>query len=218
LFAWHPGTMGGPAIADILFGVASPSGKLPVTFPKQVGQVPIYYAHKPTGRPPSPETYVHIDDIPVRMPQTSTGFVSNHLDAGYEPRYPFGYGLSYGRFVYSRIETSGNLIPRDQPLQVRAVVRNEGPVEADEVVQLYVRDLVGQVTRPVRELKDFRRVRLAPGESRTISFELDPEDLAFYGRDMRPITEPGAFRVWVGGSSEADLQAEFNLIDKKPPQ
>lgn len=212
VFAWHPGTMGGPAITDILFGVASPSGKLPVTFPKMVGQVPVYYAHKQTGRPATPETFVHIDDIPVRLPQSSTGFVSNHLDAGYEPQYPFGYGLSYGRFVYSEIEANATEIPLGAPVTLRAVIRNEGTVEAEEVVQLYVRDLVGQVTRPVRELKGFRRVRLAPGESRSVSFELSAQDLAFHGRDMRPITEPGAFHAWIGGSSEADLQAEFSII------
>jgi beta-glucosidase len=205
--------MGGPAITDILFGVASPSGKLPATFPKMVGQVPMYYAHKQTGRPATPETFMHIDDIPVRLPQSSTGFVSNHLDAGYEPQYPFGYGLSYGRFVYSEIEVSGTEIPLGEPVTLQAVVRNEGIVEAEEVVQLYVRDLVGQVTRPVRELKGFRRVRLAPGESRSVSFELRAQDLAFYGRDMRPTTEPGAFHAWIGGSSEADLQAEFSIIE-----
>ena len=166
LFAWHPGTMGGPAITDILFGVESPSGKLPVTFPKMVGQVPIYYAHKNPGRPATPETFMHIDDIPVRAPQYLYGLVSSHLDAGYEPQYPFGYGLSYGRFVYSEIEVSRTEIPLGESLTLRARVRNEGTVEAEEVVQLYVRDLVGQVTRPVRELKGFRRVRLAPGESR----------------------------------------------------
>jgi beta-glucosidase len=212
LFAWHPGTMGGPAIADILFGVASPSGKLPATFPKMVGQVPIYYAHKQTGRPPTPESFVHIDDIPVRLPQYLTGFVTNHLDAGYEPQYPFGHGLSYGRFVYSDIEVSDKEIPLGESLTLRAVVRNEGAVEAEEVVQLYVRDLVGQVTRPVRELKGFRRMRLAPGEKRIVSFELSAQDLAFYGRDMRPITEPGAFHAWIGGSSDADLQAEFSIV------
>jgi beta-glucosidase len=146
------------------------------------------------------------------MPQMSTGFVSNHLDAGFEPQYPFGYGLSYGRFVYSKIEVSGREIPVGEPVTLRAVVRNEGAVEAEEVVQLYVRDLVGQVTRPVRELKGFQRVRLAPGESRTVSFELSARDLSFYGRDMRPITEPGAFQAWIGGSSDADLQAEFSVI------
>jgi len=139
--------------------------------------------------------------------------VSNHLDAGYEPQYPFGYGLSYGSFVYSGIEVSDTEIRPGEPLTVRAMVRNDGPVEAEEVVQLYVRDLVGQVTRPVRELKGFRRVRLAPAETRRVSFELSERDLLFHGRDMRPITEPGAFQAWIGGSSEADLQATFNIIE-----
>ena len=213
LFAWHPGSMGGPAITDILFGVESPSGKLPVTFPKMVGQVPIYYAHKQPGRPATPETYVHIDDIPVRQPQYSTGFVSNHLDAGYKPQYPFGYGLSYGLFVYSGIGVSDTEITLDDSLTVRAVVRNAGKVEAEEVVQLYVRDLVGQVTRPVRELKGFRRVRLAPGESRSVSFELNARDFAFFGRDMRLVTEPGEFHAWIGGSSDADLRTEFSIVE-----
>jgi beta-glucosidase len=212
LFAWHPGTMGGPAIADILFGVESPSGRLPVTFPKMVGQVPIYYAHRNTGRPPSAETFMHIDEMPVRLPQHLSGFVSGHLDAGFEPQYPFGYGLSYGRFSYSEIEVDRAEVPLGESLTLHATVRNEGPVEADEVVQLYVRDLVGQITRPVRELKGFRRIRLAPGESRRVSFVLSSADLAFHGRDMRPITEPGAFHAWIGGDSDANLRAEFRVV------
>jgi beta-glucosidase len=212
LFAWHPGTMGGSAIADVLFGVESPSGKLPATFPNMVGQVPIYYAHKMTGKPPSAETFIPMDEIPVRAKQYSTGLVASHIDAGFLPRYPFGYGLSYTKFAYSDIEASADEVPLGQPVTVKAVVRNAGDVEADEVVQLYVRDLVGQVTRPVRELKRFRRVTLAPGESRSVAFELRPEDLAFHGRDMQLVTEPGAFHVWIGGSSTADLQAEFRIV------
>jgi beta-glucosidase len=212
LYTWHPGTMGGPAITDILFGVESPSGKLPVTFPNMVGQVPIYYAHKQTGRPATPESFMHIDDFPVGAPQYLYGLVSSHLDAGYEPQYPFGYGLSYGRFVYSDIEVSGTAVPLGESLTLQAKVRNEGEAEAEEVVQLYVRDLAGQVTRPVRELKGFERVRLAPGESRTVTFELSTRDLSFYGRDMRPVVEPGSFHAWIGGSSDADLRAEFSIV------
>ncbi len=217
LFAWHPGTMGGPAIADVLFGVESPSGKLPATFPKMVGQAPIYYAHKNTGRPATPDKYIHMDDLPVRMPQSSWGFASFHLDAGYTPLYEFGYGLSYTEFAYSDIEVSASEIEMGEEVTVQAVVRNAGRVEADEVVQLYVRDLVGNVTRPVRELKGFRRIRLEPGESRRVSFVLGPDDLAFYGRDMRLITEPGDFHVWIGGSSEAKLQAAFTLVAERSP-
>ena len=212
VFAWHPGTMGGPAIADVLFGVESPSGKLPVTFPRVVGQIPIYYAHKNTGKPATPDTYVQMDDLPVRGAQAAFGMTSHHLDAGYTPLFPFGFGLSYGRFTYSDIELSRSTLGLSDSLTVQAVVTNSGDMEADEVVQLYVRDLVGDVTRPVKELKGFRRIRLQPGESRTVSFELIPEDLAFYGQGMELMVEPGEFHVWVGGSSSADLQASFTLV------
>ena len=214
LFAWHPGTMGGPAIADVLFGVESPSGKLPATFPLMVGQVPIYYNHKHTGRPAKPDNFTHMDDLPVRAPQYSWGFGSFHLDAGYKPLYAFGYGLSYTRFEYSDIEVSQAEIGMDESLTVQAVVRNAGEVEANEVVQLYVRDLVANVTRPVKELKGFQRLRLKPGERRLVSFELSPDDLAFHGRDMKLITEPGEFDAWIGGSSEADLRTRFRLVRK----
>jgi len=214
LFAWHPGSMGGPAIADILFGIESPSGKLPVTFPRMVGQVPIHYAHKHTGKPATPETFKYIDDIPVRMPQSSSGFVSSHLDAGYTPQYVFGYGLSYTRFSYSDIEVSSPVVPIGKSVTVKAMVRNEGSVESDEIVQLYIRDLVGNVTRPVRELKGFQRLRLRPGETRMVEFTIGPDDLAFYNRDMKLITEPGDFHVWIGGSSEAELRAEFTITGK----
>lgn len=213
VFAWHPGTMGGPAIADVLFGIESPSGKLPVTFPRVVGQIPIYYARKNTGKPASPETYVHLDDLPVRGAQAAFGMTSHHLDAGYTPLFPFGYGLSYTEFTYSDIELSRSTLGMGDSLTVQAAVANRGDVEADEVVQLYIRDLVGDVTRPVKELKGFERVRLRPGESRTVSFELNRDDLAFYGQDMELMTEPGDFHVWIGGGSDAGLRASFTLVD-----
>jgi len=214
LFAWHPGSMGGPAIAKVLFGAHSPSGKLPVTFPRMVGQVPIYYAHKNTGKPATAETYLNIDDIPVRMPQTSAGMVSTHMDAGITPQYPFGYGLSYTRFSYADISVSNEKIPMGGKLTIKAVVTNAGDVAADEIVQLYVRDLVGNVTRPVRELKGFTRLHLQPGESRQVAFEMDTSDLAFYGRQMQLMTEPGEFHAWIGGSSEASLQTGFTIVDE----
>ncbi len=213
VFAWHPGTMGGPAIADVLFGIESPSGKLPVTFPRVVGQIPIYYARKNTGKPASPDTYVHLDDLPVRGAQAAFGMTSHHLDAGYTPLFPFGYGLSYTEFTYSDIELSRSTLGMGDSLTVQAAVANRGDVEADEVVQLYIRDLVGDVTRPVKELKGFERVRLRPGESRTVSFELNRDDLAFYGQDMELMTEPGDFHVWIGGGSDAGLRASFTLVD-----
>jgi beta-glucosidase len=212
LFAWHPGSMGGPAIADLLFGVESPSGKLPATFPRMVGQVPIYYAHKRTGKPANAKRFKHIDDIPVGMPQTSSGFVSSHLDAGFTPQFPFGFGLSYADFTYSDIGVSQARVALGEPFSISAKLTNQGAIEAEEVVQLYIRDLVGSVTRPVRELKGFKRIRLAPGESRTVSFELTAKDLAFYDRNMRLTTEPGEFHAWIGGSSQAQLQTRFTLV------
>jgi beta-glucosidase len=211
VYAWHPGVMAGPAIADILFGVESPSGKLPVTFPRVVGQVPLYYAQRNTGKPPLPDSFVHIDDIKVRTSQTGLKNKSWYLDAGYEPLYPFGYGLSYSRFAYSDIKVTPSRARVGVPITVRGLVTNVGKVEADEVAQLYVQDVVGSVTRPVRELKGFQRVHLKPGESREVSFHLSADDLAFYGRDMRRATEPGAFHAWIGGSSTADLRADFEL-------
>jgi len=206
--------MGGPAIADVLFGVESPSGKLPATFPLMVGQEPIYYNHKNTGRPATPEDFTHQDDLPVRMPQSSWGFASFHLDAGFKPLYEFGYGLSYATFEYSDIEASPPEAPLGETITVQAMVRNSGTVEAEEVVQLYVRDLVGNVTRPVRELKGFQRIRLKPGERREVVFTLLPDDLAFYGREMKRIIEAGEFHAWIGGSSAAELRTEFELVER----
>ncbi|MEJ2128186.1 MAG: glycoside hydrolase family 3 N-terminal domain-containing protein [Woeseiaceae bacterium] len=213
LFAWHPGTMGGPAIADLLFGVESPSGKLPATFPRMVGQVPIYYAQRNTGKPADPERAMLIDDIPVGAAQTSVGNVSYHLDAGYKPLFAFGHGLSYTEFRYDNIAVSADEISMGEAVVVTADLTNTGDVAAEEVAQLYVRDLAGSITRPVRELKGFRRIRLEPGETSSVRFELHTDDLAFYGRDMKFAAEPGEFHVWVGGSSEAALQASFRIID-----
>jgi len=213
LFAWHPGTMGGAALADLLFGVESPSGKLPATFPRMVGQVPIYYNRKNSGKPPTQDSVVLIDDIPVGAPQTSIGNTAFHLDAGYRPLFPFGYGLSYARFGYTNLRLSSDELVVGGAMKVSVDVTNLGKVAADEVVQLYVRDLVGSVTRPVRELKDFRRIRLDPGHTTTIDFELHADDLAFFGRDNTLITETGEFQLWVGGSSDADSCASFRLVN-----
>jgi beta-glucosidase len=213
LYAWHPGTMGGPAIADLLFGCESPSGKLPVTFPRVVGQIPIYYNHKNTGKPPSEESFVHIDDIDTHAPQTSFGMTAFHLDAGFTPLFEFGYGLSYAHFEYSNIILSSNELNLGETLLVSVEVANNSDVVADEIVQLYVRDLVGSVTRPVKELKGFRRIRLEPWQRETVEFKLHTDDLAFYGRDMTLNTEPGLFHVWVGGSSDSGLWSEFRILD-----
>jgi beta-glucosidase len=213
LYAWHPGTMGGPAIADLLFGLESPSGKLPVTFPRAVGQVPIFYAHKNTGRPATDHTVVKMHEVPARASQTSLGMTSFHLDAGYKPLFPFGFGLSYGNFKYVKITTSHRSIALGETIEIFADVINTGSREADEIVQLYVRDLVGNVTRPVKELKGFRRITLKPGERQRICFSLHTDELAFYNRKMELVTEPGRFHVWIGGSSDAELWADFEIHD-----
>ncbi len=213
LYAWHPGTMGGLAIADLLFGVESPSGKLPVTFPRMVGQVPIYYNQKNTGKPASPDDAVLIDEIPVGARQTSLGNTSYHLDAGFTPQWAFGYGLSYTDFEYSNIRAAAGEFRIGETLTISAELRNVGDMAATEVVQLYVRDLVGNVTRPVKELKAFKRVRLEPGDSTTVEFLLSSDDLAFYGRDNTLLVEPGDFHAWIGGSSETELRTQFRLAD-----
>ncbi|MFT5140144.1 MAG: beta-glucosidase [Rhodothermales bacterium] len=212
LFAWHPGTMAGPAIAELLFGIESPSGKLPVSFPRIVGQIPIYYNQKNTGKPPSTDSTVFIDDIDARAPQTSLGMTAFHLDVDFRPLFAFGHGLSYAEFSYSNIRSSTSEIRKGESLTVSADVTNTGDVSAEEVVQLYVRDLVGNVTRPVRELKGFKRVKVSPGETITVEFELHTNELAFYGRNQQQIIEAGDFHLWIGGSSETKLRSEFSIV------
>ena len=213
LFAWHPGTMGGPAIADLLFGKAYPSGKLPVTFPRKVGQVPIYYARKHSGKPATEATYVHMDDISVRSPQTSLGMAATHLDTHFSPLFPFGFGLSYTQFHYQNLEISSKTLHLGETLTIKVLLTNTGKIEGEEVVQLYIRDLVGSVTRPVKELKDFKRVKLAAGESDYITFDLRTDKLAFYDRNMQLNIEAGQFHLWVGGCSQTGLRDEFEMID-----
>ena len=215
LFAWHPGTMGGPAIADALFGVESPSGKLPATFPLMVGQEPIYYNHKNTGRPATPEDFTHMDDLPVRMPQSSWGFASFHLDAGYKPLYEFGYGLSYASFAYSDIQASPSEAALGETVTVKALVHNRGSVEAEEVVQLYIRDLVGNVTRagkgaqglPARAAEAWRT---PGGVVRTRSGRpglLRPGDEAHHGGRRFPCLD----RRQLGGRTAHRIQPGFRI-------
>lgn len=210
LFNFHPGTMGGPAIADLLWGKAVPSGKLPMTFPKYVGQIPIYYAHNNTGRPVEGNE-VLIDDIPIEAGQTSLGCRSFYLDAGWEPLFPFGYGLSYTTFEYSDITLSSNSLTTNETLKVSFKLKNTGSVEGTEVAQLYVRDKVGSVTRPVKELKRFARVTLKPGETKDVEFELPISDLAFWNIDMKYVVEPGDFDLWVAGDSQSGKPLSFSV-------
>lgn len=207
LYAFHGGTMAGPALADLIFGEAVPSGKLPVTLPRMVGQVPIYYAHKNTGRPAS--NIDLIDDIPVGAAQTSIGFTGYHLDAGDSPLFPFGYGLSYTRFEYSAPRLSQSTLSGKASLTVECDVKNTGNTDAMEVVQLYVRDRVASLVRPVKELKDFQKISLKSGESKTVQFTLNADQLAFWHQDMKKRVEAGEFQLWVATDSQSGTPVSF---------
>ncbi|MEE9434789.1 MAG: beta-glucosidase BglX [Sphingorhabdus sp.] len=201
--AWYPGSMGGHAIADILVGDYNPSGKLPVTFPRNVGQVPIYYNMQNTGRP-------------MREDEPNQKFVSRYLATPNTPLYPFGYGLSYTRFDYSDITVSSKNITLGQTLHATVTVTNTGDHKGEETVQLYIQDLVGSVTRPVKELRGFEKILLAPGESRTVKFAIGSNELYFLRKDMTYGTEPGKFRIFIGTSSSDTQMAEFELSETAP--
>lgn len=210
LYSFHPGTMGGPAIADILFGKVNPSGKTPVTFPRMSGQVPIYYAQHKTGRPANP-TEMLIDEIPVEAGQTSVGCRSFYLDAGNSPLFPFGYGLSYTTFEYSNLSLASDKLTAQDTLSISFTLKNTGKYDGTEVVQLYIQDKVGSVTRPVKELKRFQRVTLKAGESIQVSLSLPVSELAFWGYDMNYTVEPGDFTLWVGTNSAEGLTKDFSV-------
>lgn len=210
LYSFHPGTMGGPAIADILFGKVNPSGKTPVTFPRMSGQVPIYYAQHKTGRPANP-TEMLIDEIPVEAGQTSVGCRSFYLDAGNSPLFPFGYGLSYTTFEYSNLSLASDKLTAQDSLSISFTLKNTGNYDGTEVVQLYIQDKVGSVTRPVKELKHFQRVTLKAGESTQVSLSLPVSELAFWGYDMNYTVEPGDFTLWVGTNSAEGLTKDFSV-------
>jgi len=193
--AWLLGSEAGHAVADVLFGDYNPSGKLPASFPRSVGQVPVYYAHKSTGRPATPGNV----------------FSSRYIDMPNEPLYPFGYGLSYTTFEYSAPKLSAPEMASGGQVQVTATVKNTGERAGTEVVQLYVRDLVGSVTRPVKELKGFQKVTLAPGEAEDVTFTLTAADLAFYTAEGRWEAEPGDFLAFVGPNSRDTQEARFTL-------
>ena len=200
LEAWFPGTMGGAGIADVLFGVYNPSGKLTVTFPRNVGQVPIYYNMKNTGRP---------------IPEANPGedYKSNYIDSPNSPLFSFGHGLSYTTFEYSDFKLSSETLTRNGSIQASITVTNSGTKDGHEVVQLYIHDKVGSVTRPVKELKGFEKIFLKKGESKTVSFSISVEDLKFYNNEMVYDVEPGEFEIAIVPSSEFKFKHHFNLID-----
>ncbi len=210
LYAFHPGTMGGAAIADLLKGKAAPSGKTPMTFLRDAGQAPFYYNHNNTGRPCN-GTETLLDEIPLRAGQTSLGCTSYYLDTGYGPLFPFGYGLSYTTFEYGNIRLNRSSFGMDDTLVVEFDLTNTGSRAGVEVAQLYTRDLVGSVVRPVKELKRFERVALAPGETKRLRFELPVAELAFWNRDMQYVVEPGDFQLWVAGDSASGTAHPFSV-------
>ena len=210
LYSFHPGTMGGPAIADLLFGTAVPSGKTPVTFPKEVGQIPVYYSHNSTGRPAT-RNEVLIDDIEVEAGQTSLGCTSFYMDAGFDPLYPFGYGLSYTTFEYGEPRLSAKELTVNDVLIITFDLKNTGKYEGTEIAQLYVQDKFASVTRPVKELKRFERVTLKPGETKKVTFTLPIEELAFWNIDMKKVVEPGDFVLWVAPNSVSGNNTVFKV-------
>ncbi|WP_039866835.1 beta-glucosidase BglX [Pedobacter sp. BAL39] len=198
LNVWFGGTEAANAISDVLFGKVNPSGRLTTTFPQNVGQVPIYYSHKNTGRP-------------LEEGKWFSKFRSNYLDVSNEPLYPFGYGLSYTTFGYSNLKLSKSNFKAGQQIQATVTVTNTGTVAGKEVVQLYIRDLVGSSTRPVKQLKGFQKISLNPGESKEVSFQITSEMLKFYNADLKFVAEPGDFKVFIGANSRDNMSGDFKL-------
>jgi beta-glucosidase len=199
LDVWFGGTEAGNAIADVLFGDVNPSGKLTTTFPQNVGQIPIYYSHKNTGRPLAEGKWFE-------------KFRSNYLDVSNDPLYPFGYGLSYTNFEYSDIKLSSSNLAKTGSITATITLKNTGDRDGTEIVQLYTRDMVGSITRPVKELKGFERVFLKAGESKIVSFKITVDDLKFYNSNLQYVAEPGDFKLFIGGSSVAVKEADFKLL------
>lgn len=199
LNTWFAGSEAGTAIADVLFGNENPSGKLTTTFPRSVGQVPIYYSHKNTGRP--------LGNKEGKFEK----FKSNYIDERNEPLYPFGFGLSYTTFNYSNLKISSEKMNFNDKIKVSVDVTNTGNYDGKEVVQLYLRDVVGSVTRPVKELKGFQKTTLKKGEKKTVTFEISAEDLQFYNSNLEFAAEPGQFEAFIGGSSDTESKVGFEL-------
>lgn len=201
LVAWHGGIRAGRAVANVLFGTANPTGRLTASFPRAEGQIPVYYAHKNTGRPTEGAGTLQFDEP----------FKSRYLDEPNSPLFPFGFGLGYTTFEYTNLTVETPVIGVDGKLVVSARIENTGNCRGTEMVQLYVRDRVASVTRPVRELKAFQRISLEPGDGRSVRFEIPVSSLGFVGRDMRYSVEPGDFEVWIGPDSTRGLHGRFRV-------
>ncbi|WP_430412111.1 glycoside hydrolase family 3 N-terminal domain-containing protein [Kordia sp.] len=211
LMAWHPGTMGGEALREIIFGISEPQGRLPVSWPKTAGQLPYFYNHKNTGRPAEADQFTQMDSIPIGVWQSSLGNDSHYLDIGYTPHFPFGYGLSYTEFKYENVAVSNDTINFNKELTITASITNTGKRDGTELVQLYVQDVVGSITRPIRELKRFEHIHLKSGETKEVTFKISSEDLKFVNHKLIDAAEEGKFNVWVGPNAAQGLESSFYL-------
>jgi beta-glucosidase len=199
LEAWYPGTEGGAAIADLLFGDVNPSGRLSMSFPFSVGQVPVYYNHFNTGRPQP-------------TPDNKERYLSHYLDIPNEPLFPFGFGLSYTEFTYSDVKLSGDALTEGDSLTLSVSVTNTGDVAGDEVVQLYIRDLAGEVVRPVKELKAYKKISLQPGESEEVTFSITEEMLRYHHENLEFKSDAGKFTAFIGKNSHEVTGLPFRLV------
>jgi beta-glucosidase len=211
LYAWHPGTMAGPGLAEVLMGDTDASGRLPITFPRAVGQIPIFHGHRNTGRPFNPDSWTQLDDIPVGAPQTSLGNETHYLDLGHEPQFWFGEGLSYTTFEFSAPELSSPVLRPGESVEVSAIYTNTGDRPGYAVAQLYFRDPVASITRPVSELCAFEKFLLEPGESRRVTFTLTTDDFTFSGPDGAPRLEAGQIELKLGTSSRDTANVELQI-------
>ena len=199
LYTWWLGSEAGNAIADVLFGDYNPSAKLPMSFPKSVGQIPIYYSHFNTGRPATNDN--------------NHNYNSSYNDESIFPKYEFGYGLSYTSFQYSNLQLSKKKMKANEQIEVSVTITNTGKYDGEEIVQLYLRDKVGSIVRPVKELKDFQKIKLKAGETETIKFIIDKEKLSFYNQQLQWVAEPGDFELMIGASSrDIRLKDNFELV------
>ncbi|AZQ65578.1 beta-glucosidase BglX [Flammeovirga pectinis] len=214
VMGWHAGTMAGPAIWDVLTGSTNPSGRLPITWPKATGQVPMYYNNTNTGRPATSESVVLIDDIPVEAWQSSLGNTSHYLEIGRLPQWPFGFGLSYSDVSYSAL-TVKSKIQWGETVNASVKIRNLGKYPTTETVQLYIQDEVAELVQPVKVLKGFQQIQLGVGEEKTIQFKLPMSDLSYIGPNMKPRVDAGRFKLWLApNSGESNPYKHFELMEK----
>ncbi|WP_262710392.1 glycoside hydrolase family 3 C-terminal domain-containing protein [Mangrovivirga cuniculi] len=214
LMMWHPGTMGGAALKEILYGTSEPTGRLPVSWPKAAGQLPYFYNHKSTGRPANPDKFVSMEEIPIGAWQSSLGNESHYLDLGFDPLFPFGFGLTYGDIEYGAISISDSEISKDEGFTISIDITNTGNRNTSEVVQLYAHDKFGRITRPVRELKRFKKIQLNPGEGQRVEFNLNYRDFQYYDNEGKLSLEPGEIDLYIGANSDTQNKTTINILQE----